>query len=137
MQDWYCYPAVFHWEGEDVSVSFPDLPGCLTCAHDRDTALARAREALGLYLADGEQMGEALPAPSPASALAPGPGEEVVEVQVYMPDIRSRMVYPLVEREVTLPAWLAAAAQRAGLDLSQVLQQELQARLGLGAKPGA
>ena len=47
------------------------------------------------------------------------------------------MAYPLVEREITLPAWLAAAAQRAGLDLSQVLQQELQARLGLGAKPGA
>lgn len=132
MKDRYCYPAVFHREEDGISVSFPDLPGCLTCAHDRETALARAREALGLYLADGEQVGEEIPAPSPLSAVTPGEGEEAVAVEVFLPDIRRRMVCPLVERQVTLPAWLAAAAERAGLDLSGVLQEELQARLGLG-----
>lgn len=131
MKDFCCYPALFHSEEDGISVSFPDLPGCLTCAHDRETALARAREALGLYLADGEQAGEEIPAPSPLSAVTPGEGEEAVAVEVFLPDIRRRMVSPLVERQMTLPAWLAGAAERAGLDLSQVLQEALKARLGL------
>lgn len=37
----------------------------------------------------------------------------------------------MVQVTCTLPAWLAEEAERNGLDLSQILQDELKSRLGL------
>ena len=40
-------------EGPDVfkiGVSFPDLPGCLSCANTRDEAIEMAKDVLDLYL---------------------------------------------------------------------------------------
>lgn len=37
----------------------------------------------------------------------------------------------MVQVTCTLPAWLAEEADRNDLDLSQILQEELKARLGL------
>ena len=39
MKDNYIFPAVFHVDEEGVSVCFPDLPGCLTCADTMEEAL--------------------------------------------------------------------------------------------------
>ena len=69
MKDHYFFPAVFNYAEDGISVSFPDLPGCLTCAHDTETALRRAKEALGLYLFDCENCSEAIPEPSGVNTL--------------------------------------------------------------------
>lgn len=131
MKDRYIYPAIFNYAEDGISVSFPDLPGCLTCAHDLETAMARAREALGLYLADSEQNGEAIPEPSRVSSLTLGEGDEPTLVEVFMPPIRSQMKYPSVKKTLTLPAWLNTAAEAAHVNFSQVLQEGLKTRLGL------
>ena len=31
-KDCYVYPAIFPYSDDGISVEFPDLPGCLTCA---------------------------------------------------------------------------------------------------------
>lgn len=130
-KDRYVYPAIFNYAEDGISVSFPDLPGCLTCAHDTETALARAREALGLYLVDLEDEGDPIPAPSALSALTLDEGDEPTLVDVFMPAIRSRVKYPSVKKTLTVPAWLNAAAEAAHINFSQVLQDGLKTRLGL------
>ncbi|MCD8144008.1 MAG: type II toxin-antitoxin system HicB family antitoxin [Oscillospiraceae bacterium] len=82
MKDRYTYPAILNYADDGISVSFPDLPGCLTCAHDTETAITRAKEALGLYLYDSEQCGEDIPQPSDISDLELGPGDNSVLIDV-------------------------------------------------------
>ena len=131
MRDRYIYPAIFNYAEDGISVSFPDLPGCLTCAQDLETAMARAREALGLYLADSEQNGEVIPEPSRVSSLPLGEGDEPTLVEVFMPPIRGQLKHTSVKKTLTIPAWLNTAAEAAHVNFSQVLQEGLKTRLGL------
>ena len=57
-KDFYSYPAIFYYDEDGVSVEFPDLPGCLTCAHSTEEAFRCAREAMGLHLCGMEDDGD-------------------------------------------------------------------------------
>jgi predicted RNase H-like HicB family nuclease len=48
----------------DYGVSFPDFPGAVTAAPSLDEALARAGEALSLYVEGMAEDGEPIPPPS-------------------------------------------------------------------------
>ena len=60
----YVYPAIFTYEDDGISVEFPDLPGCLTCADTTEEAIKMAKEALGLHLYGIEEENETLPVAS-------------------------------------------------------------------------
>lgn len=126
MKDYYYYPAIFNYAEDGISVSFPDLPGCLTCAHDTDTAHSRAREALGLHLYGMERDGDPIPEPSGVNALTLEEGDIPVLIETYMPSIRARVKHTSVKKTLTIPAWLNAEAERAGINFSQVLQDSLK-----------
>ncbi|MCD8127731.1 MAG: type II toxin-antitoxin system HicB family antitoxin [Clostridiales bacterium] len=131
MKDRYIFPAIMNYADDGISVSFPDLPGCLTCAHDTETALTRAKEALGLYLYDSEQCGEAIPEPSDIPDLALGEGDIPTLVDVFMPSIRDRINNRTVKKTLTIPAWLNREAEAAGVNFSQVLQDGLKRYLSI------
>ncbi|CAM4478538.1 type II toxin-antitoxin system HicB family antitoxin [Paenibacillus xylanexedens] len=57
----YQYYAVFNFAEDGINVTFPDLPGCITCGESIDEALVMAKEALELFL-DGEPV-EDIPPP--------------------------------------------------------------------------
>ena len=63
-KDCYFYPAIFTYEDDGISVEFPDLPGCLTCADTTEEAIKMAKEALGLHLYGIEEENETLPVAS-------------------------------------------------------------------------
>lgn len=129
--DRYIYPAVFSYEpGEEISVVFPDLD-VATSGVDDDDALLSARELLGITLFGLEEDGEDIPAPSRLNAVQLGENERAVLVDVYMPSIRQARVNRSVNRTVTLPAWLNAAALEHNVNFSQVLQDALKQQLGL------
>ncbi len=52
-------------------------------------------------------------------------------VDVFMPAVRDRMNNRSVNRTVTLPAWLNAAAVEYGINFSQVLQDALKSQMGI------
>lgn len=131
MQDRYIYPAILNYADDGISVSFPDLPGCLTCAHDTETAIARAKEALGLYLYDSEQCGEDIPQPSDISILELGTGDIPALVDVFMPSIRDRVNNKTVKKTLTIPAWLNREAEAANVNFSQILQDGLRRYLSV------
>lgn len=130
--DRYFYPAVFGYEdGEEISVVFPDLD-CATSGVDEADALLSARELLGCVLFGLEEDGEDLPTPSALSDIYPDKNERVVLIDVYMPSVRMAQTNRSVNRTVTLPAWLNAAALERNINFSQVLQDALKNQLHLG-----
>lgn len=127
----YFYPAVFTYEpGQEIAVVFPDLD-VATSGVNEDDALLSARELLGCVMFGLEEDGEQLPAPTPLSGVALEENERVVLVDVYMPSVRMAQNNKSVNRTVTLPAWLNAAALERNINFSQVLQDALKNQMGL------
>ena len=79
-----------------------------------------------------KKMWEEIPAPTRLSDVDTKENERVVLVDVYMPSIRMAQVNRSVNRTVTLPAWLNAAALERNVNFSQILQDALKEKLHLG-----
>jgi len=127
----YFYPAVFTYEEEqEIAVVFPDLD-VATSGENDDDALLSARELLGCVMFGLEEDGESIPEPTPLSAVALEPNERVVQVDVYMPAVRMAQNNKSINRTVTLPAWLNAAALERNINFSQVLQDALKTQMGI------
>ncbi|MEF2877025.1 MAG: type II toxin-antitoxin system HicB family antitoxin [Blautia sp.] len=128
----YFYPAVFTYEqGQEIAVSFPDLD-VATSGENEDDAFISARELLGCVLYGLEEDGEKIPSPTPLSKVATSENERAILVDVYMPSIRLAQVNRSVNRTVTLPAWLNAAALERNVNFSQVIQDALKEKFHLG-----
>lgn len=127
----YVYPAVFTYEpDQEIAVVFPDLDVATSGTSD-DDALFSARELLGCVLFGLEEDGEPIPAPTPLDRLQTQANERAVLIDVYMPSVRMAKVNRSVNRTVTLPAWLNAAALERNVNFSQVLQDALREQLHL------
>ncbi len=130
MKNQYAFPAFFYFDDDDgISIEFPDLPGCLPCAHSQEEAFRNAKEALGLHLYGMERDNDLIPEPTPVAQLTPDEGGVVVLVEVFMPSVRERINNRSVNRTVTLPAWLNAAALEKNINFSQLLQDALKQQL--------
>lgn len=127
--DRYMYPAVLTYvPGEEIAVVFPDLDVATSGINDQD-ALMSARELLGCVLYGLEEDGEPIPAPSKLDSIHVAENERVLLVDVFMPSIRMAQSTKSVNRTVTLPAWLNAAALERNINFSQVLQDALKAQI--------
>lgn len=130
--DRYVFPAVFTYEaGQEIAVVFPDLDAATSGTDDND-ALLSARELLGCVLYGMEEDNEVIPAPTPLASVVTEANERAVLVDVFMPSIRMAKVNRSVNRTVTLPAWLNAAALERNINFSQVLQDALKAQINPG-----
>ena len=128
--DRYVYPAVLTYEdGYEIAVTFPDLPGCATSGKDDEDAINMGKEALGLHLWGMECDHDEVPAPSKPKDIITEENEVVVLIEVYMPAVRLAQENRSVNRTVTLPAWLNAAALEKGINFSQVLQEALKSQI--------
>lgn len=127
----YFFPAVFTYAKEqEIAVTFPDLDVATSGENEADALLA-ARELLGCVLGGLEEDGEKIPEPTPLFDIRLEENERAVLVDVYMPSIRMARINRSVNRTVTLPAWLNAAASERNVNFSQVLQDALKTQLHL------
>lgn len=127
MAERYFYPAVFTYYGvgKEIAVDFPDLAVATSGVNDED-ALISARELLGLTMLGIERDNEDIPAPTSVSQVHLEENETVALIDVYMPTLRMAHENKAVNRMVTLPAWLNAAALERNVNFSQVLQDALK-----------
>lgn len=133
MKDRYIYPAFFCYGDKGViGVVFPDLPGCATQGDDEEDTLRMAKETLAQHLWNMEDEGDDIPSPTLVLELEPEDDQAVVLIDVWMPAVREKMNNKAVTRAVTLPRWLDVSAKEARLNYSQVLQDGLVKRLGIG-----
>ena len=120
----YVYPALFH-ENPDrtFTITYPDLPGCISEGKSLENALYMAQSALTQwieYLTDKKQE---IPVASSLSDIHAGEHEFCNLIRVDIRDNRA------VKRTVSIPKWLDDMAVESGLSLSRILQDALKERL--------
>ena len=126
----YAYGAIFtplDDGGYDVKV--PDLPGCRTCGDDLAEALFMAEDAAAMWLWDVENKEEPIPAANPLPSVSAPQFSNYVLADT--DEYRRRNDNRAVKKTLSLPGWLNARAEQAGVNFSQVLQDALKERLGV------
>nr|WP_302111506.1 type II toxin-antitoxin system HicB family antitoxin [uncultured Acetatifactor sp.] len=123
----YVYPAIFH-PNEDGSftITYPDLPGCISEGKSLGNAMYMAQSALTQwieYLTDRKQE---IPLASSLDSLDAAPGEFANLIRADIKDGRA------VKRTVSIPKWMDDMVAESGLSLSRVLQDALKERLNVG-----
>ncbi len=126
----YTFAAVFTMEADGgYSIRFPQLDGCFTQGDTFEEARSMAADAMSLYLYTLERNGVAIPE---ADMNVPvEPGELVVPITAWMTPFRDEMENRAVKKTLTIPAWLNEAAERRGVNYSQILQSALKDYLGM------
>lgn len=131
MKDTYIFPAVFEICDNGVSILFPDLEGCLPCAETVESAIKNAKEALTLHLYGMEEDNEEIPEPTPFSKIQLHENQTIVLIDVYMPPFREKQHKKFVKKTLSIPSWINAQAEYAGINFSQTLQEALLEKLNI------
>lgn len=129
------YPVFLTKTDTVVLVEVPDLE-ILTEANDLENAIDMARDAIGLKCVSMEDKGEAVAEPTDIAKLDANEGTFAAEGRTFISlvDIdtvvyRKKTDTRTIRRNVSLPAWLDYEAERAKLNVSQVLRDALMSEL--------
>jgi predicted RNase H-like HicB family nuclease len=120
----FVYPAIFHKNNdESYTITYPDLPGCISEGKSLANAMYMAESALTQwvnYLTDKKQE---IPKAAAVKNIKTGKGEFVNLIRAEIKDGRA------VKRTVSIPKWMDDQVAKSGLSLSRVLQDALKERL--------
>ena len=125
------YPIVLTQGEKRVIVFVPDF-SINTEGTDVADAIEMARDAIGLVGIDMEDDGEKLPDPSPMQTVQKAYPGIVTLVDVDFTEYRRRNDLRSVKKNCTIPSWLNAEAEKAGINFSAILQAALKRELRLG-----
>ena len=128
----YIYPAIFTPEEGGYSVDFPDIEGCFTCGDTLEEALDMAKDALSLMLTQLEDEKRFIPTPSNINELSMNEGEFASLISADTVVYRRLLNNMAVKKTLSIPGWLNQAAIAAGINFSQILQDALKEKIGLG-----
>ena len=126
----YVFPAVFDYADEGITITFPDLPGCISEADSDFDAPRMAQDALGSRIYADEQDGTPIPTPTRLIDVTLEPSQRAVLIDVDMEQIRKRIKPIYVKKTLTIPESLNTRATEMGINFSQVLQEALRDKLG-------
>lgn len=124
------YPIILTPDAGGYVVEIPDF-AIGTQGDSIPEAMEMARDAIGLMGIDMEDDGKSLPIPSTLESVSKGQGDIVTLVDVDFTEYRRQNDMRSVRRNVSLPCWLNAAAEKAGINVSAVLQAALKQQLHL------
>ena len=118
-------------DDDGISIEFPNLPGCLSCAETTEEVARNANETLRLHLWSLEKNNDNIPELTDIRELQLDSNQIPLLVEVFMPPVRERLNNRFVKKTLSIPSWLNAEAERAGVNFSQILQASLKEYLGL------
>lgn len=123
------YPVIFTPAAEGGFTSYmPDFE-INSQGDDLAESIENARDAMGIIGIDMEDDGKVLPEAS--KNVKHEPHEILSFVDVDFTEYRRQNDMRTVRRNVSLPSWLNAKAEKAGLNVSAVLQNALKQELGV------
>ena len=123
----YVYPALFHPNDDgSYTITYPDLPGCISEGKSLENALYMAQSALTLWLECAVDEKEAIPTASKLAEVIPAPNEFVSLIRAEVKEKRA------VRKNISIPQWMDEKATQYGLSLSRVLQDALRERFAEG-----
>jgi predicted RNase H-like HicB family nuclease len=128
------YPVIFkRIEDGWYMASIPDLNVDTQGANIAE-AIEMARDAIGLCCIDMQDEGKELPNPADPKDIALRPDEIISMVDIDLSEYRRINDIRTVRRNVSLPSWLNAEVEKAGLNVSAVLQAALKQELRISVK---
>ncbi len=130
-KDVYIFPAIFDYAEDGISIEFPDLPGCLSCANTDEEALYMAKDVLKGFLLCMEEENEDIPEPTSLKDIKLEENQRVVLIDVCLALLREAKNNKAVKKTLTIPYWLNVEAEKAGINFSQVLQVALKEKLNV------
>lgn len=119
------YLAVFEPSGDgSYSVSFPDLPGCVSWGKDFSEASKEAEDSLGLHIYGMEKDGEAVPKPSAMVVADPetATGYIICPVTVLPELVAGEIDNRKAATNCSIPVWVKEVAVERGLNCSSLLE---------------
>ena len=122
------YPAIFTKLADGYAVHVPDFP-IDTQGDDLTEAIEMARDAIGIMGIDMEDDRKELPKPSNPERMKCETGGFISMVDIDFTAYRRANEKRTVRRNVSLPSWLNTEAERAGINVSAVLQTALKQEL--------
>ena len=129
----YVYPACFYpQEDGTIIVELPNMDCSVHAGCTIVEAIEAAADTAAGWIIKELESGNKLPKPSRIDGLTlKDPGGVMSLVYIDMDKLQTNHDSKPVEKKVTLPTWLNTAAEKNGIDLSDTLQEALQAKLKL------
>ena len=123
----YVYPAIFH-SNEDGSytITYPDLPGCISEGKSLGNAIYMAQSALTQWIEYLTDKKQSIPLTSSFENIEITQEEFINLIRVDIKDSHA------VKRTVSIPKWMDDKVIESGLSLSRVLQDALNEKLNVG-----
>lgn len=125
----YVYPAIFEKEGSLYSITFPDLPNCISSGEGIQSAVENAADALCLILYHMEKKGEAIPKASDPIDIKIPKNSFVSLVNCDTIEYEKFYNNKAVKKTLTIPQWLNEKAMQNNINFSNVLQNALMEQL--------
>ena len=141
------YPVIFTDVDTNILIEVPDLE-ILTEANEEGKpkgtladAIMMARDAIGITCIEKEDKGEDIKEPSLlenidiSQSTFAGEGKNIISiVDVDLVEYRRKIDTKVVRKNVSLPSWLNYEADKAGINVSRVLQDALISVLGVSRR---
>ena len=123
----YIYTAIFipNEDGTKFYCRVPDLSGCITTGNSIDDAIEMITDAASGWLVVAEDEGNEIPAATPQRNLDIPANAICSIIRIDTFAYRAATDTRAVRKNVSLPAWMAALAEKKGVNCSQVLQEGL------------
>lgn len=125
----YAYTAVISESDGTFYAKVPDVSGCITTASSLPEAISPITDALNLCLVGLEDEGIKPNPATPQSAIPHALGDTLTIIQADTLTYRSATDTRAVRKNVSLPAWMVALADKRGINCSKVLQDALSVAL--------
>lgn len=123
------FPVIFTKLEDGYMAYVPDMK-LNTQGDDLAEAIEMARDAIGVMGIDMEDENKSIPIPSEFSTIIKENDSDIVNfVDVDFAEYRRQNDIRTVRRNVSLPSWLNAEADRAGVNVSAILQNALKQQL--------
>lgn len=124
----YIYTAVFEPKenGNVYYAKVPDVPGCVTTGKSLSDAIEQITDALNGCLVVAEDEGLDIAEPTPQSQLAIPEGGAYSLIKADTIAYRAATDTRSVRKNVSLPAWMVAMADKHNINCSQLLQDSLR-----------
>lgn len=121
----YTYTAVISEDNGTFYAKVPDVNGCITTATSLTEAISLITDALNLCLIVMEDENIVPATPTPQSAISHSENDILTIIQADTIKYRSQTDTKAVRKNVSLPAWMSALADKRGINCSKVLQDAL------------
>lgn len=121
----HAYPAIFTKDDDGITVSFPDVEGCISCGQNMAEAMLMAEDALALILAEKIVSNQDLNEPSKPEMIHIDSNQIVNLIACDTEHYEKKFNKKVVKKSVSIPKWINDEAIKRNINFSEVLKKAL------------